>query len=92
MLQPVRRRTWAPCGETPLQRAWDRHDRLSAIAALTLSPIRRDVGLYFQLLDRNIQTEDMIWFLTRMALPLALLEFTSFCQKVNERGPRHVAR
>jgi len=66
MLQPVRRRTWAPSGQTPLQRAWDRHDRLSVISALTLSPIRHDVNLYFQVLQRNVQTEDMIWFLTQM--------------------------
>lgn len=28
MLQPVRRRTWAPRGKTPIQYSWDRHDRL----------------------------------------------------------------
>jgi len=66
MLQPVCRRTWAPSGQTPIQRAWDRHDRLSAIAALALSPVRRDPSLYFQLLEHNVQTEDMIWFLTQM--------------------------
>src|SRR5690606_27272177 len=37
-LQPVNRRTWAPCGETPVQRAWDRYDRLSVIGAITISP------------------------------------------------------
>jgi transposase len=66
MLQPVRRRTWAPCGQTPLQQAWDRHDRLSAIAVLALSPVRRDPSLFFQLLKHNVQAEDMIWFLTQM--------------------------
>ena len=66
MLQPVRRRTWAPRGQTPIQRAWDRHDRLSAIAVVTLSPTRRLPSLYFQLLPHNACAEDMIWFLVQM--------------------------
>ncbi len=66
MLQPVRRRTWAPCGQTPIQRAWDRHDQLSAIAVITLSLARHRPNLYFQLLPRNVDTDDMIWFLTQM--------------------------
>jgi hypothetical protein len=48
MLQPTRRRTWAPRGRTPVLRCWDRRDRLSVIAALTVSPgRRRHLGLYF---------------------------------------------
>lgn len=66
MLQPVRRRTWAPCGQTPIQRAWDRHDRLSAIAVLALSPARRLLNLYFQLLPHNVCADEMVWFLTEM--------------------------
>jgi transposase len=66
MLQPLRRRTWAPRGQTPQQRAWDRHDRLSVIASLTLSPARRDVSLHFQLLEHNARGDDMIWYLTQM--------------------------
>jgi transposase len=66
MLQPVRRRTWAPRGQTPVQRAWDRHDRLSAIAVMTLSPARRSPSLYFQLLPHNACADDMIWFLLQM--------------------------
>ena len=31
MLQPLRRRTWAPRGQTPVQYAWDRHDRFSVL-------------------------------------------------------------
>ena len=66
MLQPVRRRTWAPCGQTPIQRAWDRHERLSAIAVIALSPLRHRPNLYFQLLPHNVQTDEMVWFLTQM--------------------------
>ena len=43
-LQPVNRRTWVPRGETPVQRAWDRYDRLSVIDAVSLSPTRRRIG------------------------------------------------
>ena len=66
MLQPVRRRTWAPAGHTPVQKAWDRHDRLSGIGAVTLTPALRRLAFYFQLLDHNVKAEDLIWFLTEM--------------------------
>lgn len=66
MLQPVRRRTWAPAGQTPIQKAWDRHDRLSGIGAVTLTPALRRLAFYFQLLPHNVKTEDLIWFLTEM--------------------------
>ena len=64
MLQPLVRRTWAPKGETPIQYSWDRHDRLSVIAALTVAPRRRRIGLYFQIYDRNIRAEEVVKFLT----------------------------
>lgn len=66
MLQPVRRRTWAPSGQTPIQHAWDRHDRLSAIGVVTVSPQRRRLGLYYQLLPVNVRTEELVWFLRQM--------------------------
>jgi hypothetical protein len=34
MLQPLARRSWAPRGQTPVIRCWDRRDRLSVIAAI----------------------------------------------------------
>jgi transposase len=63
MLHPVRRRTWAPRGRTPIQRAWDRHDRLSTIAAITLSPERERLGVFFQIRAHNIRGPDMVGFL-----------------------------
>lgn len=66
MLQPVRRRTWAPAGCTPIQKAWQRHDRLSGIGAITLTPALRQLAFYFQLLPHNVTTDDLIWFLTEM--------------------------
>jgi putative transposase len=63
MLQPVCRRTWAPSGQTPIQRAWDRHDRLSAVGFIAVSPSRRRLSLYFQLLSQNADSDEMIWLL-----------------------------
>ena len=58
MLQPVVRRTWVPRGQTPIQYSWDRRDRLSVISAITASPQRRRLGLYFNLFDHNIIADD----------------------------------
>lgn len=66
MLQPIRRRTWAPRGKTPIQRSWDRHDRLSAISALTLAPQRRRLGLYFRMQRRNIVHSDICRFMVHI--------------------------
>jgi len=63
MLQPVVRRTWAPRGQTPILRQWDRRDRLSAISALTLAPRRRRFGLYWMLHRHNIRTGEVLQFL-----------------------------
>jgi transposase len=57
MLQPTVRRTWAPRGQTPIHYSWDRRDRLSAISAITVSPQRRCLGLYFGLSDQNINAD-----------------------------------
>jgi transposase len=64
MLQPVVRRTWAPRGKTPIQYSWDRHDRLSAISAITIAPLRCLVGLYFQIHDGNVRWPEVVAFLT----------------------------
>jgi len=64
MLQPVVRRTWAPRSETPIQYSWDRRDRLSLISAITIAPRHRRLGLYFQIHENNISSEQVIAFLT----------------------------
>jgi transposase len=63
MLQPVVRRTWAPRGQTPIQYSWDRHDRLSVIAAITVAPLRHRLGLYFQVHNHNVRFEEVMAFL-----------------------------
>jgi len=45
---------------------WDRHDRLSAIASLTLSARRRRIGLYFQMHQKNITAEQVEAFLRQV--------------------------
>ena len=66
MLQPTVRRTWAPQGQTPILKSDDRRDRLSAISALTVSPKRRRLGLYFDILDHNVKTDDFEAFVERL--------------------------
>jgi len=63
MLQPVRRRTWAPSGQTPVERAWDRHDRLSTVGFMGVSPTRHRLSLYFHVALQNIDTEQLVWLL-----------------------------
>ena len=68
MLTPTVRRTFAPRGQTPIIKSWDRHDRISAISAVTVSPKRRRLGLYFRLLpdDANAHGEDTVGFLKQL--------------------------
>jgi transposase len=66
MLQPLRRRTWAPRGQTPVQYAWDRHDRFSVLGALSLAPWALRIGLYFRLFDHNITALDIVEFVKQL--------------------------
>ena len=66
MLQPVNRRTWALRGETPVQRSWDRRDRLSVIGAVALSPTRSRAGCCFGVQRENVRTDDVVGFLRRL--------------------------
>lgn len=64
-LNPSVRRTFAPRGKTPVLEAWDRRDRISAISAISLSPLLARPGLYFRLLpvNCNARAEDVVAFL-----------------------------
>lgn len=66
MLQPLNRRTWAPSGKTPVQYAWDRHDRLSVIAALLYRPRSGRLSLHFSVLDHNVKAPDFQAFLLEL--------------------------
>ena len=66
LLQPLNRRTWAPRGMRPVQYAWQRHDRLSVIASLSVSPRRRRIGVAFTVHDKNIRTPQIIAYLRQL--------------------------
>jgi hypothetical protein len=60
MLQPTVRRTWGPQGCTPIQHAWDAHDRLSVLSALTLSPAGKRLDLLFDVWGHNITAAEVL--------------------------------
>lgn len=68
LMAPLVRRTWAPVGQTPvLYQRTRSHERISMIAALTVSPRRRKVGLYFSLLpNENVNTSNLLPFLRQL--------------------------
>lgn len=66
MLQPVVRRTWAPQGHTPVHYSWDRRDRLSVVSAISISPERCRLGLYFDIADHNIRADDFESFVAHL--------------------------
>jgi transposase len=53
MLAPTLRRTYAPSGQAPVERASDPHDRISVIGAIILSPEYRRIRFAFHLLPDN---------------------------------------
>ena len=68
MLTPLVRRTLAPRGQTPIQKCWDRRDRISVISAITLSPKRRVRNFYFQMLpdNTNVRAPNVVDFLRQL--------------------------
>ena len=68
LMSPLVRRTWAPCGKTPLLYQRTRsHEKISVIAALTIPPKRKRVGLYFSLHYTNITSKLVIRFLRNLS-------------------------
>ncbi len=63
MLIPTRRRTCNPRGRTPIVRYNYKHDRISAIAALTVAARRARLGLYVQLRQDNFKAVPVAKFL-----------------------------
>jgi transposase len=56
-------KTWAPRGETPIVRHHFRKLRLSAISAVSVSPLRQRVGLYALLGEKSIGHLEVLHFL-----------------------------
>ena len=60
-LNPLARRTWAAKGQTPTLRSWGRHrDKVSVVAALSISPKRHRLGLYFHADPRHYMTAETV--------------------------------
>jgi putative transposase len=60
---PSVRRTWAPCGKTPLLVHRYARDKLSAISAVTVSPVRHRLGLYCHFHFTNLTHFEVAAFL-----------------------------
>ena len=69
-LCPLVLRTWAPRGKTPLFRHRQRREKVSVVAAVSLSPRRNRTGLYFRFHRTNINTQDVRDFLRYLLLHL----------------------
>lgn len=63
LLVPNVKRTWAPKGKTPHFYHWFRQDRISAIAAISLSPQKKRTALYIRFHARNLKGLDIKSFL-----------------------------
>jgi hypothetical protein len=62
----TRQRTWAPAGHTPTLSYNYKHDRMSTLAALTVSPKRQHRGLYLRFQPRNFPARDGVDFLREL--------------------------
>lgn len=66
LLIPTVRKTWSPVGQTPVVRHCYRHDRISAISGIAVSPKRLRCTLYCLLFEDNIQGEEVKAFLRHL--------------------------
>jgi transposase len=66
LLIPSVRKTWSPIGQTPIFHHRYRHDRISAISGIAVSPRRFHCTLYCQLYEDNIQGEEVVVFLRHL--------------------------
>ncbi len=73
----MNRRTWSLRGKTPVQKAWDRRDRLSVIGAVVLSPTRRQITTPFAIQEANVKAIDVVAFVKmlkrRLQRPLIIV-------------------
>ena len=66
LLIPSVRKTWSPVGQTPIVHHRYRHDRISAISGIAVSPKRFHCTLYCHLYEDNIQGEEVALFLRHL--------------------------
>jgi len=66
LLIPPVRKTWAPRGQTPVVRHHQKHERISVIGGLSVSPKSQRIGLFYQLHEKNIQQAEVCDFLRHL--------------------------
>jgi transposase len=68
LLTPLLRRTLAPRGQRVSMRCSAKHDRISVISCVTLSPQALRAGLYYwPLINRNVHGKEVVAFLEYLA-------------------------
>ena len=69
MMTPTIRRTFAAPGVTPINKVSDPHGRISVIAAVSISPKRKQLGWHYHLLkdNMNFRGPDVVEFLKSLA-------------------------
>ena len=79
MLAPIVCRTFAPRGKTPVIKISDPHGRISVAGAITVSPVRKRLGVLYYLLpdNANFHGDSIVQFLNeicrRISGPIILL-------------------
>lgn len=72
LMAPLVRRSWSPCGCTPILRQRTRfHRKISIIGALCVTPERDAVQLFFRLHAANINAALVVQFLRQLDRQLA---------------------
>jgi len=66
LIIPNLAKTWAPRGQTPLLRHRTRREKVSAISAVSVSPRRRRLGLYYRLYFHNLGQAEVCQFLRQL--------------------------
>lgn len=85
MMAPLVRRTWAPRGVTPIMHQRGRsHEKVSAIAALVVSPRRDNVRFFFRLHpDENIKAPLIVSFLRQLSRQLGKKSYLVVWDRLN---------
>ncbi|MCY2954669.1 MAG: transposase [Planctomycetota bacterium] len=87
LLIPTRRRTWGPQGQTPNICYSYRHDRISTLAALSLSAVRPRVGLYVRFQPENFRAVHVPALLAASVGALACTRHSDLSESKIHRGP-----
>src|SRR5260370_25993566 len=73
MLNPTVCRTFSPKGQKPVIKVGEPHARISVIGAISLSPIRKHLGVFHQLLPDNVnfRADSIVGFLREVSRHLS---------------------